>query len=178
MVPFNKEELIAGPARRLDYQLMQDGPCILFYRQHVLDETVSWLRTHDYLIYTLDCSTWQNVDDAHEALSATLNFPDYYGRNLAALNDCLSDLEVPQESGVAIVFLHYHKFAKKEPEVANAILDIIATQSRYFLLFGEILMALVQSDNPRIAFEPVGCTSVTWNPAEWLTSKREGTKPS
>lgn len=32
---------------------------------------------------------------AHDFLAETLGFPDYYGHNLSALNDCLGDLSRP-----------------------------------------------------------------------------------
>jgi hypothetical protein len=39
-------------------------------------------------------------------------------------------------------------------------------------LIGRRLMCLVQSDDPRITFPPVGATGVGWNEAEWLDAKR------
>ena len=40
----------------------------------------------------LSAASWKNEQDAHEALAGALCFPDYYGRNLDALHDCLTDL--------------------------------------------------------------------------------------
>ncbi len=33
---------------------------------------------------------------AHEVLLSALHFPDYYGKNLDALHDCLTDMECAQ----------------------------------------------------------------------------------
>ncbi len=41
---------------------------------------------------TLDCRELRRRDRAHDYLAETLHFPDYYGRNLDALADCLAEL--------------------------------------------------------------------------------------
>lgn len=40
----------------------------------------------------LSARAWRNEGDAHSALAQGLSFPDYYGRNLDALHDCLTEL--------------------------------------------------------------------------------------
>jgi len=45
------------------------------------------------------------------------------------------------------------------------------------LLLGQRLLALVQSDDPRIRFERIGAVPVNWNPREWLDSDR-GLRPA
>lgn len=40
-------------------------------------------------------------DDLHDALSRQLSLPEYYGRNLDALYDCLTDLSEPTELHLA-----------------------------------------------------------------------------
>ena len=70
------------------------------------------------------------------------------------------------------MFRRYDSFARSQPQLAQTILDSIETSSRRFLLTGRRLLALVQSDDPRIRFERVGAVPVTWNPREWLDSDR------
>jgi RNAse (barnase) inhibitor barstar len=158
--------------QRLDWRLLLHGPIALYYHPDVLAEDSAWLANHGYLITHFDCRTWQTHEDMHSAFAAQLAFPDYYGRNLDALNDCLSDLVIPDESGRALVFSHYDQLARQLPDVAWPVLDILATQARYFLLFGQRLIALIQSDDPQITFDPVGACPVSWNGREWLNTNR------
>ena len=44
---------------------------------------------------TIDCSGIQNKDQFHDLLAKELDFPEYYGHNLDALFDCLTDICVP-----------------------------------------------------------------------------------
>ena len=71
-----------------------------------------------------------------------------------------------------IVFDTFDQFANSHTELAWSILDIIAYQSRLKQIFGKTLIALVQSDDPRIRFEPVGASRVFWNEREFFDSNR------
>jgi hypothetical protein len=52
------------------------------------------------------------------------------------------------------------------------MLDIFAEQARSATLIGNRMLCLMQLNDPRLSFEPVGATPVLWNDAEWLNSKR------
>jgi len=158
--------------QQLDWELLRDGAINLYFRPEFLSEDVEWLRAHNYRLDSFDCSAWLSEKDMHEALASGLEFPSYYGRNLDALNDCISDLEIPEESGRVLVFHRYDLFASKFPKAAWIILDIIETNSRHQLLFGKRLLTLVQSDDPRISFEPVGGRPAMWNRREWFNQSR------
>ena len=41
---------------------------------------------------TLSAAAWKTPADAHQALKEALGFPEYYGHNLDALHDCLTDM--------------------------------------------------------------------------------------
>lgn len=40
----------------------------------------------------LSARGWHTPREAHEALKDALSFPDYYGHNLDALHDCLTEI--------------------------------------------------------------------------------------
>ena len=157
---------------RLDWRLLQNGPIALYLRREVLDPDVAWLREQRYEVTEIDCAAWSDPERMHVAIAAALSFPDYYGKNLHALNDCLSDLAIPAEGGLALVLSRFDAFASRHRDVAQALLDVLASNARRFLLFGRRLLVLVQSDDPRLAFAPVGATEVGWNPTEWLDKSR------
>ena len=147
--------------QRLDLRLLQNSPVALYFRPGVLNEDTAWLRAEGYQIDEFDCATWHAEPDFHTDIAARLAFPDYYGRNLNAFNDCIGDIEVPDAGGKAIVFRRFDLFAQRQPRVAQVILDIMASASWHHLLFGRRLLTFVQSDDPRIGFETVGAHAVT-----------------
>jgi RNAse (barnase) inhibitor barstar len=158
--------------QRLDWRLLQNGAISLYFRREALDPDVAWLREHGYRVEEFDCLVWADEQAMHSAFATTLSFPDYYGMNLNAMNDCVSDLDVPVDGGLVLVFRRFDHFASHHRKVAQIVLDVLADNARRFLLFGRRLVILVQSDDPRISFEPVGATAVGWNPKEWLNKHR------
>ena len=130
------------------------------------------LRNHGYIIYVLDATSWLSENDFHRDVTDVLAFPDYYGKNLDAFNDCLSDVEIPESGGCAIQFLGFDKLVAVLPVLAHAMLDVIETNSRRFLLTGQRLIALIQSDDPTMSVEHLGCSAATWNPKELLNKNR------
>ena len=47
------------------------------------------------MICHIDCSDIANARQLHEKLSRFLNFPQWYGNNLDALYDCITELPSP-----------------------------------------------------------------------------------
>ena len=158
--------------QRLDWALLQNGAISLYHSSVILAEDTAWLAAHGYAVHNFDCATWESEDDFHDVVSAALNFPGYYGRNLAAFNDCLSDIDIPEEGGCALAFRRYDHFAAHQPQVAQWVLEDIQQNSRRMSLWGLRLLALLQSDDPRLEFQQVGACSVGWNRREWLHSAR------
>lgn len=71
-----------------------------------------------------------------------------------------------------MVFNRYDYFVDIDQALAQAILDICANNARRFMLLGKRLLTLVQSNDPKISFEPVGATPVMWNSREWFNKNR------
>jgi RNAse (barnase) inhibitor barstar len=159
--------------QRLDWTILQTGAISLYWKQDILEEACRWFRDNQYVIHNFDCTQWKSEEDFHTEVSLTLGFPEYYGCNLDAFNDSLSCIEIQTKGGMVLVFHRFDTFARTFPRAAYIILDIIECNSRGFLLTGQRLIALVQSNDPEISFDPVGARPVAWNPKEWPKKNRE-----
>lgn len=147
--------------RRLDWLVLRDGPFVLYFDRSKLDEACAWFLRHSYQIVAFNSAKWQSDGDFHDDISKSLKFPDYYGRNLDALDECMcSDLDIPQESGLLLVFHHFDVFKKRFPKIPHVLLDILAESSRQYLLYGQRLIIFIHSDDQNIVFEPVGACPV------------------
>lgn len=162
---------------RLDVQLLQSSAVTLYHKHNILAQDVATLQQFGYRVYTLDAVQWKSPADFHGDAKRVFEFPDYYSSNLASWIDCLGELDVPHDSGVVMQFRHFDAFVREHPQFAHTLLDSIESSSRRFLLLGQRLLALVQSDDPRIRFERIGAVPVNWNPREWLDSDR-GLRPA
>jgi hypothetical protein len=173
----------ANPDADRALRLLANSPVTLYRRRPLLASTVEWLSTHDYQVVALDAAGWETDADLHRDVARALDFPDYYGNNLDALNDCMRDVVdraygwSPDAAGLVLVFTGYDAYAARRPGSAHSVLDILADRSRSALLFGRRLLVLVQSDDPDLRFDPVGATPVVWNDAEWLDADRRAERP-
>jgi len=166
--------------------MLRDGGVYLYWRQEILADDVDWLKSNGYRIIFFEATEWQSATDwasenlMHESLKAQLSFPNYYGKNLDALDECmLDDLVVPDSGGLALVLNHYDRFfkpalnrASDERGTAEVVLSIFAKAVRYHMLFGRRLLVLVQSDDPKIEFGRLGAVTAWWNHREWLNKNR------
>jgi RNAse (barnase) inhibitor barstar len=172
MAFFKRKEKAPTEVQRLDWRLLERGAIALYHKGSVLSQDIAWFRQNGYVVHELDGVHWSTPAAFHVDAQRALGFPDYYGRNLAAWFDCLAELPVADDGGTLLVFRRYDAFMKSQPQLAQTILDSIESTSRRYLLTGRRLLALVQSDDPRIRFERVGALPVTWNPREWTEADR------
>jgi RNAse (barnase) inhibitor barstar len=161
-------------AAHLYARLARTGFVIMYWRPAVLEAARTELAGHGFRVVELDAAGWTTDADLHRDFAATLDFPDYYGHNLDALNDCLRDVVGSSDTatGLALILRHYDAFARRRKDTAQIALDIVADQARAGLLDGHRTLCLVQSDDPDLRFDPVGATAVDWNDTEWLDASR------
>jgi hypothetical protein len=174
MAFFKRKEKAPAESARLDWKLMERGAVALYHKTSILSADVGWFRQERYVIRELEAAGWSTPQAFHDDAKRVLGLPQHYAPNLMAWVDCLGEMSVPDDGGLVIVFRGYDAFAKSQPHLAQTILDSIESTSRRFLLTGRRLLALVQSNDPRIRFERVGAMPVTWNPREWVDADREG----
>jgi hypothetical protein len=165
---------------RLDYCILRDGGVVLYRATEILADDVNWLTQEGYQLYSFDCQRWVSEQAMHSDWQAVLSFPSYDGCNFDALEDCLSDLVVPDVGGTVFVLRNFDPYAKGSGATvmhsgrtqAEVLLDILAGMSRYFLLTGKRVVVLVQTDDPTPHYTCLGGASAKWNPREWLNKNR------
>ncbi len=84
----------------------------------------------------LDFTKMENTEQVHDHLKEQLAFPDYYGRNLDALHDLLTEMtedtcigvfspEEPEEKRDIDRYLYKIKFVLRDAEEENSHLCVI-----------------------------------------------------
>ncbi|MFF3174693.1 barstar family protein [Streptomyces sp. NPDC057900] len=180
-----RSELAEDPARippsnrfpGIEY--MDNTFVTLFRRRQLLTDAEQRLEEQGFRVVHLAAGEWTHERDMHRAFAAALRFPDYYGHNLDALNDCLGDVacygpydDSPEGTGLVLSITDYDRFTAARPETARTVLDIAATQARRAAVLRRRFFCLLHSNDPDIRFDPVGAVPVLWNRDEWAAAGR------
>jgi hypothetical protein len=156
------------------FQLFQNGGVVLFYRQEILDDATDTLTLNGYQVHKIDCQQHSDKQALLFAIVDSLKITRYQGINLNGFNDFLAEIDFAGCTGVVVVLKAFHEFRQAFPECARHILDIMAVNQRWHMLFGNRLLTLVQSDEPRIHEQigQIGGCHPEWNWAERRNKSR------
>jgi RNAse (barnase) inhibitor barstar len=162
--------------QRIDWQILQNGGFALYWRSTFLEEDIAWLKSEGYRLHEFDCTRWRgDINQLHDDFARSFSFPDYYGKNFDALDDCLTDSL--EGEGFAIVLREFDSlWEPQSPETLNraaVLLDVLARASHYWLLLGKPMLTLIQTEDPQLVLPRFGCVTAIWNPREWLNASRE-----
>lgn len=160
--------------RDLDFLLLRDGPVSLYRRPEKLEGALQWFADRGYTVARFNCREWTDLAHFHASLAKGLGFPEYYGGNFDALNDCLGDLEEPLTTGLVLALSRFDDFARRFPKEAHTFLDLFAQHSRRELLYNGRMLALAQTDDDALAIDPIGAVPVLLNRDEWRSQPPNG----
>lgn len=73
----------------------------------------------------LDGRACKQIDDCYTTLRLQLSLPDYFGNNLDALEDVLSDLEWINEEKVRMIILNQSELLTIDSHKKESFLDIL-----------------------------------------------------
>ena len=89
-------------------------------------------KTDEFAFFYLDgtkiCGPCDFLQEAAEAM----HFPDYFGNNWNAFDECISDLEWIPAQGYIIFYSNFMKFAKKDPNQFKIALSIFQVAVDYW----------------------------------------------
>lgn len=149
---------------------MLNGSVFLYNKSSILEKDIALIKAEGFEVARVDCA---DLDEGafHKKIAKTLMFPAYYGENLNAFDDCLSDIE-PKNTGVLLVFENYDTFLAKNPEFGNDVLEVIQLNAWRFLIRENVLMSFVQSNDPELLIPAIGGMAPQWNDEEWFDKAR------
>lgn len=148
-----------------DFGLARMGGVAVYLRDEVLEESERALDALEYAREKLDVGNW-NETRLHEDMASVFGFPGHYGKNLDALNDCLGDVACGDygwdtaRTGLAVTLHGFGPFSRREPRLADVLVEQLVGASREGLLFGHRVLWLLHVDEPDFRMGPVGASFV------------------
>ncbi|TCL87828.1 RNAse (barnase) inhibitor barstar [Curtobacterium sp. PhB142] len=146
-VPAFSTDNILG--NRLDFEIARDGFVGRLRNDAVLRNAETWLRREGYRVIAMDAGAWSDDEQMLMAFAKGLQFPRHFGKNLDALNDCMSDVAEADygwdasETGLVLILSGFDHFAQRLPRTADSVQQILQRQGRYAALFGNRLLTIL-----------------------------------
>jgi RNAse (barnase) inhibitor barstar len=78
-----------------------------------------------FAVLAVDLRGCRDADAAMPEIADALRFPEWFGENLDALADCLSDLSWFPAEGYVLLLEHTAEWRAQEPETLEAVLEIL-----------------------------------------------------
>ncbi|HEY9618128.1 MAG TPA: barstar family protein [Microcoleaceae cyanobacterium] len=89
-------------------------------------------RTHDFQLVCLDGQTITNKSEFLQACAQAMEFPQHFGLNWDALEDCLTDLDWLPAKGYVVLYEQPELFAQSEPIEWSTTLEIFQAAIEYW----------------------------------------------
>lgn len=87
----------------------------------------------DWRLYVLDGKKISDKKTFLAAIAQSMNFPDYFGKNWDALNDCLTDMSWAEPGkGYIVLFQAPERMYKKSPQDLAVALDIFKSAIEFW----------------------------------------------
>ena len=93
-------------------------------------EWLDELNRSDTQTFMLDGSKILNRDDLFQACAQTLAFPEWFGHNWDAFEDCLGDLSWLQTQRILLIYLDPRQLASTSPQDWTIAREIFETVTR------------------------------------------------
>jgi RNAse (barnase) inhibitor barstar len=85
-----------------------------------------------FAAWQIDCSGVASKEGLLRAIAETLGFPDWFGENWDALEDCLTDLSWREAPGYVLVLDHCGPLSRTNPEAFETALEIFDSAAEYW----------------------------------------------
>ena len=112
-----------------------------------LDEIVAAATTAGLQAFKVDLAKVRTKNQLLDAFAKALKFPEQFGKNWDALNDCLTDLVWLDGKGWVVILINCQSFAASHEEDFALLLDLLEGVAVSWKEDGKPFWALVQKQS-------------------------------
>ncbi len=105
------------------YRLADDAP---------IKELEKLAKQYKYAFFLLDGAGIEDKERFLNRAATVLRFPDYFGNNWDAFEDCLTDMSWHETEGFLILYNHFEVFADHAPDQFKIALEILRDSADYW----------------------------------------------
>ena len=102
------------------------------YRVPRVDEILDALRGSALDVARVDLAAASDKEQLLEQLARALAFPQWFGRNWDALEDCLGDLAWRAGDGHVLLIEGFENLRARRPDDFGILLDVLASSAQYW----------------------------------------------
>ena len=92
---------------------------------HVINFSMPYFSENNIRYVFLDGRACKRIDDCYATLRTQLSLPNYFGNNLDAFEEVLSDLDWISEAKVKIIILNAFELLANEADKKESFFDIL-----------------------------------------------------
>jgi len=127
---------------------LQDATRSGVYRVPRVDEILDAVRDTEVDVVRIDLAAVSDKEQLLEQLSFALAFPQWFGRNWDALEDCLGDLAWRAGDDHVLLIEGFEHLRARRPDDFGVLLDILASSAQFWLERGRpFFVAFVDRTN-------------------------------
>lgn len=113
-------------------QLSDLGSAGVYQLSEPLSSLEGAAQENGFALWRVDCAAIREKDELLRALAEALRFPDWFGENWDALEDCLTDLSWGDASGYVLVLDNCAALSRAAPEAFETALEIFDSAAEYW----------------------------------------------
>lgn len=118
----------------------------VFDDNHAPQELARIADERGFTLFYLDGDLTPNEDAFLRNVAVAMSFPDYYGENWNALDECIQDLSWVPAAGYVLLYDDFERFARTDPAAWMIALDVFRTAVESWLDEGIPMYVLLRGD--------------------------------
>lgn len=120
-----------------------------------VDELSRLFEEQGFRFFYLDGKDVVDKDTFLKRTAEVMDFPDYFGNNWDAFNDCITDLEWYPANKYILLYDQFENFAQSAPSEWNVALDILRSAVEYWKEMDIPMYVLLRGNEAALAGLPV-----------------------